>query len=674
MLDKYVWRVLFLALLATTSLALTSRGTSCHSESDVLQDERTRLRMRHLESGKVSSTLFANDTTYERLSCIGFNPDLSILSATIEVKLPFGFGGGLCTKGSFEYVRFWVNYGGGWTDIGVTVVNTHDIPDSLDCSKSPTKPLHYTLSLKFNPNHKLCTTPVLPRIRATLSWNEQPPNNPYFSPVWGNTLEETIESPPINIIPITTVVYTGTNSNSSNDLVGIPDSVSEGYSDGCTADQEVFSAKDVDVQLDAGVANVDFEELTCLGLDWGQSSLVATVRVKKTKGYSATPCQRNRFEYVSFWADWGDRCSWTFLGTTKFNVHDFANSPSTGLVYTAVMPVDVSQFSAPCNKTKIARVRAALAFDQIPPPPPAVAPRGNYIESHVHLQPYDGEINPMIPRIRLIGNVPIQQILTTPGFPNSGMTIDGALVVGHGYADPSGDNSRPCPFGGTINVRGDPVLGHSYRLMARPYPPVNPAYPGLPVMEPIGVYDLTIPAFITIFPSSEGYFDYLEPLKNYENLLSLWKPGPGTWQIRLEMAKYSTTTLKYEHEGYSPWYTIFVNAMNPPPYAYLDIAGTECNDIHINDEMFGKFVATSGYFDTWGFGVTPGGIPHTVTVDGSPNPLLPVPEPGKTWRLATTDAKACGYVIWLAVWDRTVVDSGSDRYHVNLPTGFCLRK
>ncbi len=68
------------------------------------------------------------------------------------------------------------------------------------------------------------------------------------------------------------------------------------------------------------------------------------------------------------------------------------------------------------------------------------------------------------------------------------------------------------------------------------------------------------------------------------------------------------------------------------------------------------------------------GVSHSATVDGNPDPLLPVPEPGKTWRLATTDAKACGYVIYLTVWDCTVVDSGSTRYHTDLPKGFCLRK
>ena len=675
MLDKYVWRVLFLALLATASLAtpsLTSPGPSCHD--DVY--ERTRLRKLRLESGQESPVAFADDTTYEQLVCIGFNPVLNLLSATIKVKLPYGFNGGLCTNGPFEYVRFWVNYdnGLGWTEIGTTRVNTHDILDSLDCCKFPTKPLYYTLSINFEPDHKQCETPVLPRIRATLSWNSVPSN-------WGNTLEATIQSLSATSNSVATVVYTGLDSNSPIDHMDFPDSVGEGYSDRCIPGQEVLSTSQTEVaevQLDAG-PNVVFEELTCLGLDWGQSSLVATVHIKQRRGYLATPCQNHSFEYVSFWADWNDTCSWVYLGTTKFNVHNFFTAPSTGLMYTAVLPVDVTKFSAPCNKTKIARVRAALAFNQIPPQPPILPIRGNYIETHVHLQPYNLEINPTIPRIRLIGNVPLQEIQTTPNGPISGMTIEKAFIVGHGFADPSGDNSRPCPFGGTIIIRGEPFVGHSYRLMVRPYPPppLNPDYPGLAVLDYIEVTDLTHPhpgIPVRIYPSPEGYFNYLAPLNNFENVLSWWTPKQGSWQIRLEMAQFSQMTGKYSHEGYSPWYMVLVNQRDPPPYAYLDINGTECNDIRINDKMSGNFVATSAYLDSWGFDIAPGGIPQTVTVEGGADPLMPVSKPGKTWNLATNQARACGYVIWLTVRDRTVVDSGGARYSDSMVKGFCLHQ
>jgi hypothetical protein len=628
-----------------------------------------------LESGQESSVAFVNDTTYEKLDCLGFNPSLNLVSATIQVKLPSGFQGGPCTKGSYEYVRFWVNYGFGWNHIGMTLVNTHDILNSFDCKKSPTKPFHYTLSIRFEPDHKQCQTPVLPRIRAILSWNTVPPLDPNFNPIWGNVLEETIQSLPTTFIPVPTMIYTGMDSNSSTNHMGLPDSVDEGFSDICGPDQEVFSINHTedDVQLDAApIPNVFFEELTCLGLDWGHSSLVATVHVKQKEGYGATPCKKDHFEHVSFWADWGDNCEWVFLGTTKFNVHDFNTAPSTGLMYTALMPVDVRRFSAPCNKTKIARVRAALAFNQDPPQPPATAPRGNYIESHVHLQPYDGgPIDPKTPQIRFIGNVPIQQIQTTPG-PISGMTLPGAEVAGNGFADPSG-HDRPSPFGGKIIISGEPFIGHYYRLMVRPYPPppADPNYPGLPVMNHIQVFGLG--DFIS--PSVEGYFKYLDLLSNFGNVLSWWTPDTGMWQIRLEMAQQLPgPPVQYVHEGYSPWYIVRVNQMNPPPSPDLNIFGTECNDIQINDEISGTFTATSAYLDHWEFSVTPGGIPHTVTFDSPPpDPLMPVTVP-KTWKLATTGAKVCGYNIWLTVWDRTVVNSGYNRYYQSLPKGFCLRK
>jgi hypothetical protein len=94
MLDKYVWRVLFLALLATASLALTSPGPSCHD--GVGRTNSPSQPALGIWAG--SSVIFANDTTYERLDCLGFNPDLNLLSATIEVKLPTGFSGGLAPK------------------------------------------------------------------------------------------------------------------------------------------------------------------------------------------------------------------------------------------------------------------------------------------------------------------------------------------------------------------------------------------------------------------------------------------------------------------------------------------------------------------------------------------------------------------------------------------------
>src|SRR6516225_7594991 len=90
-----------------------------------------------------------SDTTYEQLTCIGFNPDNDFLEATIAIKRPTGYSGDLCSKGSTEYVRFFVDYGSGWEDAGLAAVNVHDLPTNKDCEGKPDKPLTYSVNLRL---------------------------------------------------------------------------------------------------------------------------------------------------------------------------------------------------------------------------------------------------------------------------------------------------------------------------------------------------------------------------------------------------------------------------------------------------------------------------------------------------------------------------------------------
>jgi len=284
--------------------------------------------------GQQPVAILADDTTYEQLMCIGFDPSLNLLSATIEVKLPDGFNGGLCTNGSLEYVRFWVSYDGStWTGIGYVTVNTHDIANSFDCQKELTKPLFYTLSTQFQPNQELCSFPVLPKIRATLSWNQLPPDGPSWSPVWGNTIEDHIQSLPIS--STSSDVYTtgmdtlprrnicGKPHGSSDNERGIwPFSAGRSFKDGMSLLRLQMGliwkrgpeakVKETSSSLDQvneqSAPTTIFEEITCLGLDWGTNSLIATVHVKRPEGYQAPPCNNTKFEYVSFWADFEDTC------------------------------------------------------------------------------------------------------------------------------------------------------------------------------------------------------------------------------------------------------------------------------------------------------------------------------------------------------------------------------
>src|SRR5215831_6283364 len=48
------------------------------------------------------------NTFYEELGCVGFQPQFNRLEAVVFVKQPSGYGGGLCSKGTQEYVRFFL--------------------------------------------------------------------------------------------------------------------------------------------------------------------------------------------------------------------------------------------------------------------------------------------------------------------------------------------------------------------------------------------------------------------------------------------------------------------------------------------------------------------------------------------------------------------------------------
>ena len=114
---------------------------------------------------KVVKKMVGN-TTYEQVSCLGFNPHLNLLEATVQIKLPGGYNGLLCSPGSTEYVRFYIDYGSGWEDAGLAAFNSHDIPNTLDCANKKDKPLSYVVTTVLEPKKELCTKPVLPRVRA----------------------------------------------------------------------------------------------------------------------------------------------------------------------------------------------------------------------------------------------------------------------------------------------------------------------------------------------------------------------------------------------------------------------------------------------------------------------------------------------------------------------------
>ena len=133
------------------------------------------------------------NTSYEELQCIGLWPERNELEAIFEVKLPYGFGGGLCTNGSKEYVAFYIDWqdGAGFQPTGPAVtLNTHDLAAAGE------KSICYAVRQEFDPKQLKCSKPYIVRLRAILSW-EQAPLGPGFTPVWGNVVEGWIQIAPL---------------------------------------------------------------------------------------------------------------------------------------------------------------------------------------------------------------------------------------------------------------------------------------------------------------------------------------------------------------------------------------------------------------------------------------------------------------------------------------------
>ncbi len=127
-----------------------------------------------------------SDTRYEEIGCVAYSPELDRLEATIVVKLPFGYSGGPCTLGSVEYVRFFVDFGTGWVDAGAAATRVYDVPVGRDCADRPDHPYVHTVGVVLTPLRKFCASPVLPRVRAILSWQDEPTaGDAGYIPVWG---------------------------------------------------------------------------------------------------------------------------------------------------------------------------------------------------------------------------------------------------------------------------------------------------------------------------------------------------------------------------------------------------------------------------------------------------------------------------------------------------------
>ncbi len=531
-----------------------------------------------------------NDIFYEELKCVGYNPHVEQLEAVVHIKKDYGYGGDICSTGTPEHVRFYVdwNNAGHWEDVGSAHFTAYDLPGD--------KPLEYAVTLDIDPKKKFCTIENLPKVRAILSWNDPPPpGDADFVPVWGNVVEARIQ--------IDTLKYVLLADLLKMDAVKVPAGILENLDlsqpVSMMAPKELTISEKAEIYKEKGVpahrfafakihhllakpalaANANqelaqvlagvgaevaeafealvktdgdtrYEELRCVGYDPRRRLLTGILTVKLPYGYSGDLCKKGSRQYVAFW-EWDEiEATWCYLGTAVVNAHDIKSIPNEGLQYAASLSVDLSHRRRPCTAgPSEARIRAILSWE-VPPPPhnPNWVPKwGNREETRIHIKPGPLPTEETIPYVETVGNIHVCDI-----DPGTGLAT-GEGILAHFNADRS-------PFARTITVTGyidNPPGGVmegtaaplKYQVSVRPYNAVSPQ-PWQPLSNDFDVWvreedSLNPPVHKKItqkIDPLDGFYTYLEdPGTPHERhyvipVLAKWHtstPYTGLWQIQI---------------------------------------------------------------------------------------------------------------------------------------------
>ncbi|HJW53330.1 MAG TPA: hypothetical protein VJ501_15050 [Burkholderiaceae bacterium] len=640
----------------------------------------------------------SGNTFYEELGCVGYQPQQRRLEGVVYIYQPGGYGSDICGPGTTEFVRFYLSFdhGATWVDQGMTSFQAYNIPAGTEGSKR----LEYAVSLPSHPPRRFCLSDLVVRVRAILSWNNPPPpNQPNWTPVWGNVREARVLIEPLRLIPpkhifdfakvkvppmleevidLNEPIATKQKTLGVSELAklyagkGVPVhrfAFKELHSFAASASPlaaESFLTQLPGIQIDAGILDLlfptdgdtSYEELKCIGLDPNHpDTLVGVIEVKKASGYSGGPCTDGSKEYVTFWADFDGNGSFeTCLGTASVTVYDVAGTAPQSIFYAVRLPVDLSSHRKPCQEgPTVVRIRAILSWNVAVAcaNPNQVPTWGNREETLINIAPVT-----QVPagKIAILGGIPVSMIDNTTGL----TTPDAVFATNNQAPDALG---RPCPFAARVSVQGAPIQGYTYQVEVSPDNTVfTPVLTDLVVTDQFGGTSIHKANNVT------KRFDYLPFTSNVNALLAQWdSAGDAKWYVRLSV---------YDSGGvFQGSDTHVVQLDNTGPEASIEITTGlgNCGKFLPGEPLGGNFVARDTYLGSYGVGVEPNinvppiGVP--VPSSGNVNTAV---APGDSWTLDTTDMQPCGYVIRVVAVDRAIVNSQSVGHVASDSAGFCL--
>ena len=654
---------------------------------------------------KIAANVF-----YEQVTTVSYNPATQNLEADIQLKQSSGYSGSLCLDGSYEYVRFYLDYGSGWVDQGYTGINVHDIPTGKDCVNENEKPLSYVATLHIDPQKAFCSTHILPKARAILSWNNIPTaNDPTFPPIWGNTMDCHIQispllfllaqfadeslldkiltiaavNPHLSLKQVTSLVPGGSQllQNLSGKMnppsldIGALSKLYSGQESEVnparfgtgffqeilgtdpltiTKSVETWQALGLNWQDTIGIiektnADTSYEILESAGLDYNQENLVASFRVKRKTGYSGDLCTAGSSEYIAFWADWNNDCNWDYLGTTSVNVHDFNDLPSDGLCYAGILPFDFTYYRKKCANPYVVKMRAVLSWSTPPSTtdPDLLETWGNRLDTYIQVRPGDVILPGQVePIFNILGGIPVDHIDDT-----TGLTTPGAKFALNQVAVADGG-----PFGGIVVIQGPSFPGYKYRIGVNNLSDGSFYYIG---NDLVLVGFLPGPPFVqytTVVPDINFYYDYQTFDKNTDNVLARWSPGTDDLlELSLEIFTVAGLFVKrIQMDNTSPVINLTVN--DGGNCTYYKKGDTITGNYYVYDIYIASYSLTSSFT-----GLVAGGTSNTA------------PSPGNPYSIPTVGTTSpCGNIILAAV-DKAILDSQSVGHYSQTIQNICLQ-
>lgn len=649
-----------------------------------------------------------SNMSYEQLTCVGYNPDTANMEATFSIKKSAGYSSNLCAAGSFEYVRFYLDFhdGNGFIDQGSVAINVHDIPAEKDCNGNSIFPIIYVATLKKTTSKFFyCDKPILPTLRAILSWSTDPPaNSPNWLPVWGSVMNCDVQLKPSLKYPISNIdlsEYFTLAVNSPNlstkqlsEITGVDlaqinpqplpphlaDLIKESVKLKVPASRFAFKTvhnmikyptseitmmekailSDAKINLsqlidqlsivapaNASKANVDYEELECVGLDYNTESLVATIKIKKNSGYSGDLCSAGSKEYISFWINWNSPCEWQYINTLQLNVHDL-HMVGDSLCYSVSLPLDATFHRKLCSNPNVVHVRGVLSWN-VPlstTDPNKLEFYGNRVDAHIQIKP--GIVldpNNLLALYTIIGGIDVDHVDDA-----TGLTKPSSVFAFNALPVPTG-----APFGGEIVINGPSFLGSKYRFKITNLNDGTFYYLNSPLAtvgwSPVPPYS----PWFTHFPDPFHFYNFLPSNQNLLNVLARFTPGTED-KLKVEM----------EVQGVSLTFSKIIQMDNTAPVLQLQVDdGGDCTHYAKGDTITGHYYVYDRNIYYWSFGTTWGGA-----VSGTTNTLA---LPGNSFSVPTpANAYPCGNVSLYAT-DKTIVNSQSVGYQVWASYNICLK-